>query len=91
LVVVGHPAAAAVAHRPLAVVRFHGHSAENWEKPNISAAEGFRYLYTQEELKRWIEPIRGLAEKVDQLHVLMNNCYGDLSATRNLAELLASE
>ncbi len=38
---------------PLAVVRFHGHNAETYEKPNISAAERFRYLYTEEELKGW--------------------------------------
>jgi hypothetical protein len=27
---------------PLAVVRFHGHNAEIYEKPNIGAAERFR-------------------------------------------------
>jgi uncharacterized protein YecE (DUF72 family) len=27
---------------PLAVVRFHGHNAETYEKPNIGAAERFR-------------------------------------------------
>ena len=41
---------------PLAVVRFHGHNAETYEKPNISAAERFRYLYTEEELKGWVDP-----------------------------------
>jgi uncharacterized protein YecE (DUF72 family) len=47
---------------PLAVIRFHGHNTETYEKPNISAAERFRYLYGEEELKGWIEPIRRLAE-----------------------------
>jgi len=36
----------------LAVVHFHGHNAETYGKPNINAAERFRYLYTEEELKR---------------------------------------
>ena len=40
---------------PLALVRFHGHNAETYEKPNISAAERFRYLYTEEELKGWVD------------------------------------
>jgi uncharacterized protein YecE (DUF72 family) len=62
---------------PLAVVRFHGHNAETWEKPNISAAERFRYLYMEEELKGWVVTIRGLAEQAEQVHMLMNNCYGD--------------
>jgi uncharacterized protein YecE (DUF72 family) len=41
---------------PLAVIRFHGHNAETYEKPNISAAERFRYLHTEEELKAGSTP-----------------------------------
>ncbi len=76
---------------PLAIVRFHGHNAENYEKPNISAAERFRYLYTEEELKGWVDPIRRLAGQAGQVHALMNNCYGDYGVrnARQLAELLA--
>ena len=77
---------------PLAIVRFHGHNAETYEKPNISAAERFRYLYSEEELKRWVAPVRDLAERADRVHVLMNNCYGDYGVrnARQLAELLAA-
>jgi uncharacterized protein YecE (DUF72 family) len=77
---------------PLAIVRFHGHNAETYEKPNISAAERFRYLYGEEELKGWVAPIRSLAENADRVHVLMNNCYGDYGVrnARQLAELLAA-
>jgi uncharacterized protein YecE (DUF72 family) len=77
---------------PLAVVRFHGHNAETYEKPNITAAERFRYLYAEEELKGWVDPIRHLAESADRAHVLMNNCYGDYGVrnARQLAELLAA-
>jgi uncharacterized protein YecE (DUF72 family) len=76
---------------PLAVVRFHGRNADTYEKPNISAAERFRYLYTDEELRGWVAPIRDLAEGADQVHVLMNNCYADygIRNARQLAELLA--
>jgi uncharacterized protein YecE (DUF72 family) len=75
---------------PLAVVRFHGHT-ETYEKPNLSAAERFRYLYTEEELQAWVAPIRRLAEQADRVHVLMNNCYGDYGVrnARQLAELIA--
>ena len=50
-----------------------------------------RYLYTEEELKGWVAPIRGLAEQADRVHMLMNNCYGDYGVrnARQLAELLA--
>jgi uncharacterized protein YecE (DUF72 family) len=76
---------------PLAVVRFHGHNTKTYEKPNISAAERFRYLYAEEELKNWVAPILGLAEHAETVHVLMNNCYGDYGVrnARQLAELLA--
>jgi hypothetical protein len=35
---------------------------EKLEKPNITAAERFRYLYSEDELRGWIGPIRALAE-----------------------------
>jgi uncharacterized protein YecE (DUF72 family) len=84
------PPVAASASR-LAIVRFHGRKAETYEKPNISAAERFRYLYTEEELKGWVASIRRLAEQSDRVHVLMNNCYGDYGVrnARQLAELIA--
>ena len=34
-----------VATADLAVLRMHGHNAENWERKGISAAERFKYLY----------------------------------------------
>jgi uncharacterized protein YecE (DUF72 family) len=72
----------------LAVLRLHGHYAESWEKPNITAAERFRYLYSEDELRGWIEPIRALADQAERVHVLMNNCYRD-HAVRNARQLAA--
>jgi uncharacterized protein YecE (DUF72 family) len=70
----------------LAMIRFHGHNAENWEKPGITAAERFRYLYSEEELEQWVEPAKELANKSKQVHVLMNNCYEDYGV-RNAAQI----
>lgn len=69
----------------LAMIRFHGHNAENWEKRGITAAERFRYLYSEEELGRWVAPARELAGESKQLHILMNNCYADYGV-RNAAQ-----
>jgi uncharacterized protein YecE (DUF72 family) len=69
----------------LAMIRFHGHNAENWEKRGISAAERFRYLYNEDELREWVGPARELAGEAQQLHVLMNNCYADYGV-RNAAQ-----
>lgn len=74
----------------IAVVRFHGRNAENWHKRNISAAERFRYLYDDDELREWVEPIRRLDDQAGETHVLMNNCYQDYGVrnARDIARLL---
>ena len=72
----------------LAVVRLHGHNMETWEKPNITASERFRYLYSKDELRRWVRPVRELAGRAEQVHVLMNNCYRDY-AVRNARQFAA--
>src|SRR5512144_437058 len=72
----------------LAVLRLHGHNAETWEKPGLTPAERFRYLYAEDELRDWVGPVRALAEQAHQVHVLMNNCYRDY-AVRNARQLVA--
>ena len=70
----------------LSVIRFHGHNADTWEKPGLTAAERFRYLYSEEELEQWVGPANELAQKSKQVHVLMNNCYEDYGV-RNAAQI----
>jgi uncharacterized protein YecE (DUF72 family) len=74
----------------LAMVRFHGHNRETWERKGISTAEKFRYLYDRKELSSWVPQLNALAKQAGEVHAVMNNCYGDY-AVRNagdLAELL---
>ena len=75
---------------PVAEIRFHGRNAENWEKKAITAAERFRYDYSDEELEEWVPRIETLSEKAETLHALMNNCYADygIRSARRLGELL---
>jgi uncharacterized protein YecE (DUF72 family) len=70
----------------LAIVRFHGHNDENWQRQGISAAERFRYLYGEKELREWVAPIRELDAQAAETHALMNNCYRDFGV-RNAYEL----
>jgi uncharacterized protein YecE (DUF72 family) len=70
----------------LAMMRFHGRNAETWEKPGLSAAERFRYLYSEEQLQEWVPSLRELGGKTEKLHVLMNNCYADYGV-RNASQL----
>jgi uncharacterized protein YecE (DUF72 family) len=82
------PAVPACTSPDLAMIRFHGRNAETWEKPGLTAAERFRYLYSEKELEEWVEPARELAGQAKRLHILMNNCYEDYGV-QNAAQLAA--
>jgi uncharacterized protein YecE (DUF72 family) len=68
----------------LSVMRFHGHS-EAWTSRDIY--QRFGYLYSEEELRQWVRPLRQLAERASTTHILMNNCYRDY-AQRNAQTLI---
>jgi uncharacterized protein YecE (DUF72 family) len=76
----------------LAMVRFHGRNADTWSRPVASAAERFRYLYQEHELKEWLPKLRSLSERAEQTHAMMNNCYRDYAVSNagQLIELLSS-
>jgi uncharacterized protein YecE (DUF72 family) len=77
----------------LSVVRFHGRNAETWAKRGLkSAAERFDYLYSEEELESFVDPIRRLQGQSSSVHAMFNNCMED-KAVRNaqrLAEIFAA-
>jgi len=84
------PPVAATTSSDLAVVRFHGRDPAQWTKKNVSAAERFRYDYSQQELSEWVPRIRELASSARETHVLMNNCYRNFAvkSAQQLATLL---
>jgi uncharacterized protein YecE (DUF72 family) len=58
---------------PLAYVRLHGRNAATWNVRGGAASDRFDYLYSEEELREWTEPLRELAEGADEVYVLFNN------------------
>ncbi len=68
----------------LAVVRFHGRNAEDWESGSVQRR--FRYEYSTEELAEWVPRIQRVSKEARATHVLMNNCYRDY-AQQNAMEL----
>ncbi len=54
-------------------VRFHGRNAATWNVRGRSASERFDYLYSDEELREWVRPIRALAEDAEQAFAMFNN------------------
>ncbi len=80
------PRVLAVTNPDVFMVRFHGRSDSTWNDTTRSAAERFRYLYSDEELEELVAPIAEHASDARETHLLMNNCYRDYSV-RNAAQL----
>jgi uncharacterized protein YecE (DUF72 family) len=58
---------------PNAYVRFHGRNMSTWNKRGGGAAERFDYLYSDEELEEWVEPLRELSEQGQNVYAFFNN------------------
>jgi uncharacterized protein YecE (DUF72 family) len=58
---------------PMAYVRMHGRNAKTWNIRGRSAAERFDYLYSEEELREWVQPLEDLAEEAQDVYVMLNN------------------
>jgi uncharacterized protein YecE (DUF72 family) len=82
----GLPRLLAVTNDELLVMRFHGRSDSTWNDTSRSAAERFRYLYSEQELAELARSVADTATQAREAHLLMNNCYRDY-AVRNAAEL----
>ncbi len=80
------PRVFAVTNPELFVVRFHGRADKTWNATTRSAAERFRYLYDDDELKELVPDLAEHAHEARETHLLMNNCYRDYSV-RNAGEL----
>ena len=82
----GLPRLLEITNEELLVVRFHGRADRTWSDTSGSAAERFRYLYSDQELEELAPPISEVAHRARETHLLMNNCYRDY-AVRNAASL----
>ena len=87
------PPVAAATAKDLAMVRFHGRDPEQWKKKEATAAERFKYDYSDQELSEWTPKVAELSEQARETHVLMNNCYRDyaVKSARRFATMLDAE
>jgi uncharacterized protein YecE (DUF72 family) len=58
---------------PSAYVRLHGRNPDTWHKRGGGASERFDYLYSDEELREWVEPLRELAGEAENVYAFFNN------------------
>jgi uncharacterized protein YecE (DUF72 family) len=54
-------------------IRFHGRNATNWY--DTSKGDRYDYLYTEDELKEWLDIIRKMKDKTKILYLFFNNCH----------------
>jgi uncharacterized protein YecE (DUF72 family) len=82
----GLPRLLTVTNPELLVVRFHGRCDSTWSGGARTAAERFRYLYSDHELAELAPQLADAASQARETHLLMNNCYRDYGV-RNAAQL----
>jgi uncharacterized protein YecE (DUF72 family) len=58
---------------PTAYVRFHGRNLGTWNTRGGSAAVRFDYLYSDDELGEWVDPLRELAGQAENAYAFFNN------------------
>lgn len=85
------PIVPAITTPGLAIVRLHGRRSELWGAREATVAEKYRYLYSPDELREWLDTLIELAEQTERLHIVFNNCYANYGTTNalELSELLA--
>ena len=85
------PAVFGVTTPHLAMVRLHGRRSATWEAANVPTVERYRYLYSADELLKWMPVIESAATQATRTIVFFNNCYGNYGATnaREMISMLA--
>lgn len=72
-----------VSTHEIAYVRLHGRNRRAWFQRTASAAQRFKYLYSDAELRDCAAAVRGLhpsqpgASRPRVVYVIFNNCYAD--------------
>lgn len=59
---------------PIGYVRLHGRNAAAWFDPKAGRDQKYDYLYSEEELKLWLDAIREMGQ-ADSLFVITNNHF----------------
>ncbi len=56
-------------------IRFHGRNAQAWFDPKAGVAERYNYLYTPQELGPWVDRIREMRSKTEDVFIVGNNHF----------------
>jgi uncharacterized protein YecE (DUF72 family) len=59
-------------HPKIALLRLHGRNKDTWNIKAEASSSRFNYWYSPEELQAMVPEIRGVASRVDAMHILFN-------------------
>jgi len=60
---------------PVGYVRLHGQNHNDWFRESATRNDRYDYLYSQEELKPWIDKIESIQRDTSDVYVVTNNHY----------------
>ena len=66
---------------PIGYVRLHGRNYENWFRDDAQSHERYDYLYSEDELRGWLDRIHEVADRARDTYVVANNHYGGQAPT----------
>jgi len=78
----------------VAIFRLRGRNTDTWEKKGLTtSSERFDHEYQESELRELVSPVRHLAQRAEQVHVVFNNNLRDqgIRGARLFASLLNDE
>lgn len=58
-----------------AYMRLHGRNADNWFAENIPGYERYNYMYSDAELREWVERLNTMCSTADDVYAFANNHY----------------
>ena len=60
---------------PTGYIRLHGRNKADWFREGAGRNARYDYLYSQEELEPWIDKIKKMRKRVNDLFIITNNHY----------------
>ncbi|MBI2435695.1 MAG: DUF72 domain-containing protein [Candidatus Hydrogenedentes bacterium] len=60
---------------PVGYIRLHGRNHNDWFRESAGRDDRYNYLYSEEELKPWIDKIQRMKKVVNDLFIITNNHY----------------
>jgi uncharacterized protein YecE (DUF72 family) len=60
----------------IAYYRFHGRNKENWLKKGISTTLRYAYLYSDDELRKFVPALQDSDKRAKVTYAMFNNCHG---------------